>query len=110
MAEILSSVKTYFDTLDQRFVPSAAKGVDAVIQWEIAGPEGGDFHAIVKDDAVAVETGKHASPSVTISISDENYLKLLNGKLNGAMAVMTRKMKVNGNIKLARKMQQMFPV
>jgi hypothetical protein len=46
---------------------------------------------------------------VTISISDEDYLLVLNGKLAGAKAVFTRRMKVSGNIMMARKMEELLP-
>jgi small subunit ribosomal protein S1 len=32
-------VAEYFDTLPQRFVPSASRGVDAVFQWDIPGED-----------------------------------------------------------------------
>lgn len=109
MAEPISSVKQYFDTLGSRFRADAANGVDAVFQWQITGDTGGDYHAVIQDGAFELNEGIHDKPNVTIKISDENYVKLINGKLNGAMAVMTRKMKVSGNIVLAKKMEQLFP-
>ncbi len=110
MAGIFGSVQDYFDTLEARFQADKADGVDAVIQWNIEGPSGGDWHVLVKEGAFTLHTGSHADPSVAIVINDDNWLKLINGQLNGPMAVMTRKMKVNGNIRLARKMDQMFPL
>ena len=47
---------------------------------------------------------------MTLEADADNYLKVINGEMNGMMAVMKRKMKVGGNIKLAKKMQQIFPI
>ncbi len=110
MAGTFGSVQDYFDTLEARFQADKADGVEAVIQWNIAGPKGGDWHVLVKDGGFELQSGSHTDPSVAIAISDDNWVKLINGDLNGPMAVMTRKMKVNGNIRLARKMDQMFPL
>ena len=106
----LNSVQEYFDTLSDRFVAEAAKGFDAVFHWQLSGDDGGEFHAKVKDGALEVAQGPHDDPTVSLMVSAENYLKIINGQMNGTMAVMTRKMKVNGNIMMAKKMQQIFPL
>ena len=39
----VSSVKQYFDTLNERFIASAAKGVKATFQFELSGDGGRKF-------------------------------------------------------------------
>jgi putative sterol carrier protein len=39
----------------------------------------------------------------------DNYVKMANGDLNGAMAFMKGQLKVTGNVLLAQKMQAIFP-
>lgn len=108
MAKI-STCKEYFDTLDQRFVASAAKGVDAVYQFSLSGEGGGDWHCVVKNGGLEVVEGVHAEPSATITAEAGTYVKIANAEMNGLRAVMTRKMSVAGNLVLARKMQQIIP-
>ena len=105
----ISSVNEYFDTLEQRFLPTAAEGLAMVFQWNLTGDNGCDYYATVNDGAMSKEQGVHDNPDVTITISADNYVKLINGKLNGAFAVMTRKLKVRGNVMLAKKMDEIFP-
>lgn len=105
----VSTVKEYFDTLPDRFVPSAAKGVNAIFQFELAGDGGGTYHVTVRDGAMAVAEGATPSPSATLKMSAENYVKMANGELNGAMAYMKGQLKVTGNVLLAQKMQAIFP-
>ncbi len=105
----VSSVKEYFDTLPARFVASAAKGVRAVFQFELAGDGGGTYHVTVNDGAMAVAEGPASAPSATLKMSAENYVKMANGELNGAMAFMKGQLKVTGNVMLAQKMQAIFP-
>ena len=109
MAKRVDTVQEYFDTLNDRFVQSASKGVEAIFQFEISGDAGGTWHVIVKDEQLEINAGEHESPSARIVSSDANYLKICNGDMNGLRAVMTRKMKIQGNLVLARKMQHMFP-
>ena len=106
----ISSCQEYFDTLDARFVASASKGVDAVYQFELTGDGGGTWHVIVKDGGMTVGEGEHSSPSSTVTAKAEDYVKIANNEMNGLRAVMTRKMRIGGNLVLARKMQAMFPV
>jgi len=105
----ISSCKEYFDTLDKRFINSAASGVTAVYQFSLTGDGGGDWHCVINDGALEVVSGSHQSPNATITAAADNYVKIANGDMNGLRAVMTGKMKVSGNIVLARKMQQMLP-
>jgi putative sterol carrier protein len=105
----VSSVKEYFDTLHTRFVANAAKGVKAVFQFELAGEGGGVYHVTVHDGTMTVAEGPAPTPSATLKMSAEHYVKMANGELNGAMAFMKGQLKVSGNVMLAQKMQAIFP-
>lgn len=109
MAVRISTVQEYFDTLGQRFVKEAAKGVEAVFQFEISGDGGGTWHVAVKDGEMTVGTGPHAKPSAVVTASADDYVKIANGDMNGLRAVMTRRMRISGNLVMARKMQHMLP-
>lgn len=109
MATRINTVQEYFDTLGERFVQSASSGVNAIFQFDISGDEGGQWHVVVDDGSMEVVDGAHASPSATITAKAADYVKIANGDMNGLRAVMTRKMKIAGNLVVARKMQQMFP-
>ena len=105
----VSSVKEYFDTIDTRFAADAAKGVNAVFQFELSGPGGGVYAVAVDDGRVNVKEGPHEAPTVTLKMDADDYVKMSNGKINGHWAVMSGKLKVSGNMMVAMKMQQLFP-
>ena len=105
----VSTVKEYFDTLPARFVATAAKGVNATFQFELAGDGGGTYHVVVSEGSMTVNEGPSPSPSATLKMSADNYVKMANGELNGAMAYMKGQLKVTGNVLLAQKMQTIFP-
>lgn len=106
----VTSAKHYFDTLSERFVASAAKGVNAVFQFELTGDGGGNYFITVNDGTMSVTEGTAPSPTTTIKVAAADYVKIVNGQLNGMMAVMKGQMKVSGNVLLAQKMQAMFPI
>jgi putative sterol carrier protein len=106
----VTSVAEYFATLEQRFVPSATRGLDAVFQWELAGDDGGTYHAIVKDGTMQLTEGRHPQPTVTIAMPSTDYVKVVNGELDGARAFTTGRGKVSGKIRMAMKMRSIFPV
>ena len=106
----VASCQEYFETLDNRFVPDAAKGVQAVYQFELSGEGGGTWHVVVDDGTFSMGHGEHSEPSAVVTAKASDYLQICNGKMNGLRAVMTRKMKIAGNLVLARKMQAMLPV
>lgn len=105
----VSNVKEYFDTLPARFVASAAKGMNAVFQFELSGDGGGTYYVAVTDGTMTVHEGPAPQPSTTLKMTAENYVKMANGELNGAMAYMKGQLKVSGNVLLAQKMQAIFP-
>jgi putative sterol carrier protein len=105
----VTSVKEYFDTLSQRFIASAAKGVKAVYQFELSGDGGGTYHVTIDDGTLSVAEGAHDKPSTTLKMTGSDYVDMVNGKLSGTMAFMKGKLKVSGNVMLAQKMQAFLP-
>ena len=105
----VTSVKDYFDTLPQRFQPTAAKGVKAVFQFELSGDDGGTYHVTVDDGSIAIGEGSAPGANATIKMKGEDYVKMVNGKLSGTMAFLKGQMKIAGDMMLAQKMQQLFP-
>jgi putative sterol carrier protein len=105
----VTSVKHYFDTLPDRFVASAAKGVKAIYQFELAGDGGGTYHVKIDDGTLEVVEGPAEKPNTTIKMAADDYVQMVNGKLSGTMAFMKGKLKVAGNVMLAQKMQAFLP-
>ncbi len=105
----VTSVKHYIETLPERFVATASKGMKAVFQFEIAGDGGSTFHVDVDDGKMSVEEGPADAPSTTIKMAADDYIQMVNGKLSGTMAFMKGKLKVSGNVMLAQKMQAFLP-
>ncbi len=105
----VDSVADYFETLGERFVPSATRGMDAVFQWKLRGDQGASYHAIVRDGSMELVSGTHQSPTVTIAMDADDYVKVVNGELDGTRAFTTGSGKVSGKLRMAMKMRAIFP-
>ena len=106
----VSSTKEFFDTLEDRFLPEAAKGVNATVQYDLSGEGGGNWIAKIQDgQLVSVSEGHAEKPTLTVIMDAQHFVKMNNGELDGRKAFLTRKLKVKGNIALAQKMQKFFP-
>ena len=104
----IMSVKEVFDMVPQAFNPDAAKGLDAVFQFDITGEDGGIWHVVVKDGACRVQQGKAAFPKVTLTMASETWLGMVNRQINGVQAFMTGKLKLNGDMLLAQRIPDLF--
>ena len=98
-----------FEKMPQVFNAGEAAGVNLIFQFHITGDQGGDWNVVVKDSACQVSTGVHASPSVTFTIEDADWVDMCNGALDGMKAFMTGKLKLSGDIMSAQRLQSLFP-
>lgn len=97
-----------FDGMRKSFRTEEAKGVHARYQWELSGPNGGEWWIDVNDGTFKMGRGKIDNPSVTFVTSDKDWVALSNGKLGGVWAFLTGRLKIRGDQKLARKLDEMF--
>ncbi len=101
-------IKAIFDAMPTTLNADAAKGMNSVIQFNLSGDGGGNYHVIIKDGACSVVEGAHASPNMTMTMAAQDYVDMISGKLNGQMAFMSGKLKIAGDMGLAMKMQSLF--
>jgi putative sterol carrier protein len=104
-----STPQQVFDGMRQSFQANKAKGVHARYQWELSGPQGGQWWIEVNDGTYKMGRGKIDNPSVTFITSDADWVAMSNGKLKGTWAFMTGRLKVRGSQAVARKLNEIFP-
>jgi len=106
----LTSVKEVFTKMPEVFNPSAAQGLDVVFQFDITGEGEGNWNVTVKDATCQVKEGTHDTPTVTLTMSSETWLGIVNKTLNGMQAFMSGQLKVSGDIMLSQRIEQLFPL
>jgi len=104
----ITDIKEVFTRIPEAFNASAAQGMDAVFQLDITGQGGGKWHVVVRDGACQVNEGSHDTPNVTLTISSETWLAIVNKKLNGMQAFMSGELQVSGDIMLAQRIEKLF--
>jgi putative sterol carrier protein len=104
-----STPQQVFDSMRNSFKADKAKGVHARYQWELSGPQGGEWWIDVNDGTYKMGKGKIDNPTVTFITSDKDWVALSNGTLKGTWAYMTGRLKVRGPQSVARKLDEIFP-
>lgn len=90
------------------FEPDKAQGTDAIIQFSLSGDNGGEFWLHINDGEVKTNEGKHDNPSMTLKADADDWVKVSKGEINAMQAFMSGKIKIQGDMGLAMKMQSMF--
>jgi putative sterol carrier protein len=106
--EAPTTAKQAFEIMPSRFNKEAAKGLDAIYQFDLSGDGGGKWQVEIANDQCEVKEGAHPSPNITISMTAQDYLDMLSGKLNGQVAFMSGKLRIAGDMGLALRMQSLF--
>ena len=98
-----------FDSMRDSFQPAKAKGVHARYQWDLSGPNGGQWWIDVEDGNYKMGKGKIDNPTVTFVTSDKDWVAISSHQLSGTWAYLTGRFKVRGDQGVARKLGEMFP-
>lgn len=102
------SVKERFATLEERFKPEAAKGVNARFQFKLSGEGGGDWYVEIKDGKIKVKEGTGPDPTATLKASAKDYKKIAEGEMNKVWAFLRGKLKVEGDKDALGKFDEYF--
>lgn len=105
----ITNLKDLFLSLPGKLDPDAAEDLDAVYQFDLSGPQGGQYILTVHHGTCQVAEGRHDDPHVILSLAGEDCLKVLNGQLGGPAAAMSGRLKVSGDLGLAMQLKALFP-
>ena len=88
--------------------PDVVSKINAVYQFHISGSSGGSWSVDCTRPGGAIATGTAAAAKCTVTCTDADFLNIVNGKLNAQMAFMAGKLKIQGDMGLAMKLQQIL--
>ena len=104
------SVKQFFDELGGKIDPAKTQGMNVVYMFDITGDGGGQWCAKISDAGGEVTEGADENANITLTATDENWLQIVSGQLNGQTAFLTGKLKIKGDMSLAMKLQSIFSI
>jgi putative sterol carrier protein len=87
---------------------ASVKTINAVYQFDIDGPTGGSWTVDLTKDGEFVSAGPHTAPNCTVKMKEEDFVNMWEGKLPGPQAFMMGKLKVQGDMGLAMKLQKLL--
>jgi putative sterol carrier protein len=104
-----STPQQIFDSMRGSFQPAKAKGVHARYQWDLSGPNGGQWWIDVEDGTYKMGKGTIPNPSVTFIAKDKDWVAICHDQLSGTWAYVSGRLKVRGDQGVARKLGEIFP-
>ena len=99
------SAREFFTNLPSRVDVDKAAQVNHSYAFDIK--DAGQWTVDVRDDGVKVDEGLNDA-DVTISTSEEVFMRIVSGEQNPTTAYMTGKMKVKGDMGAAMKLSKLF--
>jgi putative sterol carrier protein len=97
-----------FNQMAKEFQPDKAGNLRAKFQFRLAGDGGGDWVVAVANRVCTVTPGTVEKPDVTIGMAAADFVKMVNGELQPVVAFMQGKIKLQGDMNLAMKVQELF--
>ena len=102
----MSTVADIINSMQSKFNPSAAAGLDLVFQFNIE--DGENYALAVKDGTCAVEQGENPNANVTLILDTDTLKGITTGETDGMQAFMAGKLRAEGDMMLAMKLSELF--
>jgi len=102
------SIQEFFDGLKTKLTAEKCAGINAAFQFAATGDGGGEYYVKIANGAAEVAVGKTDNPTIVLTASTADWLALMNGEMNGQTAFLTGKLKIQGDVTLAMKLESLF--
>ncbi|CAN5446044.1 SCP2 sterol-binding domain-containing protein [soil metagenome] len=96
----MPTAKEFVYKLPQAFRSDVAGSTHATVQYDLSEP----MYSVIEGGEMQVFEGRAENPDVTVAMSDEDFVLLMKGELNGMAAFMSGRLKVQGDMMLAQRL------
>lgn len=104
----MSDVNKAIETMKSKFNPAAAAGLDLVFGFRIDDTK--HYNLIVKDGTCNIQEGENPDANVTLVMDSKTLEDIVSGGTDGMQAFMQGKLSAEGDMMLAMKLSELFPV
>jgi putative sterol carrier protein len=102
-----AEISSIFPAMVERFNADKAGDLDAMIQFELSGDNGGNYWVKISGGQCESGTGTAENPQMTVKATADDFHSLFTGQTNPMQAFMMGKLKVS-DMGLGMKMTQIF--
>ena len=88
--------------------PQTLAGTDAVILFDLTGDGGGQWTLTLTDGRPTLSDGASDSPELTLRMDADDFTALAGGTINPISAFMQGRIKVEGDMGMALRLQTFF--
>jgi|SRR5258708_6258035 putative sterol carrier protein len=104
------TVAESFATMVTIFNPGAAAGFNKTLQWNVTGTDAGVYALKIENGTCELIPGGVEKADITFTVADQDWLSIAEGKTDPMNAFASGKLKLAGNMMLAMKVPQLFPI
>jgi uncharacterized OB-fold protein/putative sterol carrier protein len=97
-----------FGTLVSRFQPKNAQGLDVTIVYDIAGEDGGQWTATIKDGTCTLKEGVVEKPTARLEVDASDWVEVMLGRTEPMTLLSAGKAAIVGDTQLAMKLNEIF--
>ena len=111
MADAPTTPKQYFEEKIAKKLqdkPDISKAVNSVYEFNITGDNGGVWTVDLTKEPGTVQAGSTGTAKCTVTCASADFMNIVSGKMNPQMAFMSGKLKINGDMGLAMKLQKVI--
>ena len=108
MAVSTEDIAKIFADMPAEFKPEKAQGIDAVVQFDLSGDAGGMYWVRIAGGVCETGVGVVDNPAMTLRAAAEDYAAVYRGEANPMQAFMLGKLKIQGDMSLALKLQSLL--
>lgn len=102
------TVEELMSRMPEAFIADKAKGVEAVVQYNLTGDEGGKWVITIADGECSVVPGETENPTMVLTADAQDYKDVVTGKQDAMQAFMKGKLRLSGDLGLAMKLTGFF--
>ncbi|CAK1596440.1 unnamed protein product [Parnassius mnemosyne] len=108
-SELKGEIPELFATISKVITPELVKKTQAIYQFNVKGKEEGVWHIDLKNgDGTCGQGEPKNPPDATLTMDSTNFAEMFAGKLKPTTAFMMGKLKINGDLQKAMKLEKMM--